>query len=703
MPIQGKDFFTVFLISSISSLVIGFSDVMMSILFTPRFYSTIYMFAPLAITVIFFFLFQVVLLLALIPLSYWLKLNLVRWFISISSFLVFFFIAGSAGDAFGFQLSAERVLKLMITFFISALFAIALFLLQGKEKNFENETHKGLLISMGFSLPFVFAGIMVFNWTVIYRGIDVFSGKFFLLIGLLILFIGFIIWIFHRLRHHKIKSGLVMGLGTMVVLCYFIQPGSPLDEEFHSKLDASPKYILLITVDTLRADAVSCYNPESNLTPNIDAFAQQSVLFKNAFTDSPWTLPAIASMMTGMPPSVHQATRYHARITGKLPTLAGEMKKAGYYTAAIGINPTLSKQTCISNGFIYYDFYPKFSTGRSVGDKIREHLSKYIPDEKITNVTAEDLVIDFSSFISTDRLTDLSIRWLGKNKDKSVFFWIHYFDPHVPYAPPSRWLQGREKKLIPHIGCNFDRPDDLLTGVFVPTQEEKEWIKELYNGEVRYVDHNLGRLFAALKQMGIYDRSLIILTSDHGEEFWDHGAYYHGHSLYNEVVSIPLIIKLSGKSAPKRIETTVSLQNLMPFILDYCKIKGRWQKIYNQSLLPLLTGEKGTNAFEPQPVVSSALRYGEEKEALYFDGLKYIRSEMSRQEELYNTAADPKEKNSIAAGFPEKIKQAIELLNRHFQFSKRIIKLFKINEVRKDKKKTSDPDQEDKLKSLGYF
>jgi arylsulfatase A-like enzyme len=494
-----------------------------------------------------------------------------------------------------------------------------------------------------------------------------------------------------------------MGLGTIVLLCYFIQPGTPLDEEFHSKPDVSPKYILLITVDTLRADAVSCYNPESSLTPNIDAFARQAVLFENAVSNSPWTLPAIASMMTGMPPSVHQATRHHARITGKLPTLAGEMKKAGYYTAAVGINPTLTKQTCISNGFIYYDFYPKFSTGRSVGAKIRKHLSQYIPDEKVTNVTAEGLVIDFGSFISTDRLTDLSIRWLSKNKDKSVFFWVHYFDPHVPYAPPARWLQGQEEKLIPHIGYNFDRPDDLLTGVFVPTQKEREWIKELYNGEVRYVDHNLGRLFAALKQMGIYDQSLIILTSDHGEEFWEHGAYYHGHSLYNELVSIPLIIKLPGNALPKRVETTVSLQNLMPTILDYCQIKGRRQKIYNQSLLPLLTGKNGTTAFEPQPVVSSAMRYGEEKETLYFDGLKYIRSEMSRREELYNTAADPQEKNSIAAGFPEKIKEAIELLNQHFKFSKRIIKLFKINEVRKDKRKPSSQEQEDKLKSLGYF
>jgi arylsulfatase A-like enzyme len=701
MAIKRKDFFAVFLISLISSLVIGFSDVMISILFSPRFYSSIYMFAPLAITVIFFLLFHVILLLALLPLAYWFKLNLVRWFSSISAFLVFFFIAGSVGDTFGFQLSPERVLKLMLTFFISALFAIVLFLLQGRF--LENETYKRLSVSIGFSLPFVFAEIMVFNWTVIYRGINIFSGTFLLLIGLLVVLVGFTVWIFHWLRDHKIRSGLVIGSGIIVLLCYFIQPGSPMDEEFHGKPGASPKYILLITVDTLRADAVSCYNRGSNFTPNIDAFARQAVLFENAVSNSPWTLPAIASMMTGMPPAVHQATRHHARITGKLPTLAGEMKKAGYYTAAIGINPTLSKQTCISNGFIYYDFYPKFSTGRSVGAKIRKHLSRYIPDEKVTNVTAAGLVIDFGSFISTDRLTDLTIRWLSKNKDKSVFLWVHYFDPHVPYAPPVKWIQGREEKLIPHIGCNFDRPDDLLTGVFVPTQKERDWIKELYNGEVRYVDHNLGRLFAALNQMGIYDRSLILLTSDHGEEFWEHGAYYHGHSLYNEVVSIPLIMKLPGKSAPNRVDAVVSSQNLMPTILDYCRIKGHRQKIYNQSLLPLLTGETRTRAFEPQPVVSSAVRYGEEKAALYFDGLKYIRSEMSRQEELYYPRDDPQEKKPINDRFPGKIKEAFELLKQHFQFSKQMIKLFKIDEVKKDKRKPLDPDQEDQLKSLGYF
>jgi hypothetical protein len=414
------------------------------------------MYAPLAITVIFFLLFHVILLLALVPLTFWFKLNLVRWFISISSFLVFFFISGSAGDTFGFQLSPERVLKLMLTFFISAIFAIVIFLLQGRF--LENETHKRLLISIGFSLPFVFAEIMVFNWTVIYRGIKVFSGKFLFLIGLLVLFVGFTIWIFHRLRHYKIKSTLVMGLGIIVLLCYFIQPGSPLDEEFHPGPGVSPKYILLITVDTLRADAVSCYNPGINLTPNIDAFARQSVLFENVVSSSPWTLPAIASMMTGMPPSVHQATRYHARITGKLPTLAGEMKKAGYYTAAIGINPTLTKQTCISNGFIYYDFYPKFSTGRSVGAKIRKHLSQYIPDEKVTNVTAEGLVIDFGSFISTDRLTDLSIRWLRKIRIKAFSFGSITLIPMFPMPHLPGGYRARKKNLSPlSVTTSIDR------------------------------------------------------------------------------------------------------------------------------------------------------------------------------------------------------------------------------------------------------
>ena len=662
MVINKKDLFTVFWVSLISSLVVGFSDVMISILFYPRFYSSSYMFTPLAITVIFFFLFHIILLLALILSTYWFELNLVRWFISISSFLVFFFIAGSVGDVFGLQFSPELVLKLMLCFFISALFAIMLFLWQGRF--LENEIYKHLMVSIGFSLPFVFAEIMVFNWTVIYRGINVFSWAFLLLAGLLVLLIGFTVWFFHWLGDHKIKSALVMGLGIIVLLGYFIQPGSPLDDEFHCKPHASPKYVLLITVDTLRADAISCYKPGNNLTPNIDALARQAVLFEKAFSNSSWTLPAIASLMTGMPPSVHQANRNHGRITGKLPTLADEMKKAGYYTAAIGINPALNKQACISNGFIYYDFYPKFSTGRSVGGKIRKHLSRYIPDEKLTNTAAEGLTIDFGSMISTDKLTDLAIRWLGKNKDKNIFFWIHYFDPHVPYAPPVQWLQGREKGLIPHIGFNFDRPDDLLTHAFVPTQKEKEWLRELYNGEVRYVDHNLGRLFAALKQMGIYDQSLMVLTSDHGEEFWEHGSYYHGHSLYHEVVSIPLIIKPPGNSVSDRINEVVCLQNLMPTILDYCQIKGYRKKIYNQSLLPLLTGETGGKAFEPQPVVISAMRYGEEKEALYFDGLKYIYSEMSQKEELYSTIDDPQEKNLINETFPGKINEAIESLER---------------------------------------
>jgi arylsulfatase A-like enzyme len=404
--------------------------------------------------------------------------------------------------------------------------------------------------------------------------------------------------------------------------------------------------------------------------------------------------------MTGMAPAVHQANRYNQKLTTRLPTIAGQLKAAGYDTAAIGLNPNLLTRNGISRGFRYYDFYPKFSYGRSIGAKIRKHLSRYIPDEKLTDVYAGDLQLDYNTFISTQHLTDLSIQWVTAHRNKPFFFWLHYFDPHVPYAPPQRYLEG--KKPVPAIGYNFDRPDDLLTGAEVLDKKEQQWVQELYNGEVRYVDDNVGRLIHALKQAGIYDEAMIILTSDHGEEFWDHGGYYHGHSLYEELLRVPLLIKLPRLKTHRTIgaNVTVSLEQIMPTLLEFCQIKWPRQSLYAPSLLPLLHGE--TIDYSSSPIHAGAMRYGQEKDAVYFDGLKFIHSQVSLDKELYNLAGDMKETHSLVKQFPDKIQEAMELLKQKLQTYKKIIKHFNIIPFDKQKKNKTRG-HIDNLRTLGYF
>ncbi len=479
--------------------------------------------------------------------------------------------------------------------------------------------------------------------------------------------------------------------------------GLKLNENIIEK-DGSPKYIFLVTIDSLRTDSVSCYHSNSELTPNISEFAREAVIFENAFSLSSWTTPAIASLMTGFSPSIHTVTKDNAILPNELPTIAGELIKKGYYTCAFGINPNLTKRTNISKGFLYYDFYPKYAVERAVGSKLLKHFFKSFTAENIIDLAPENVVLDWGSLINTDTLTDLCIQWVKKNKSKRkrFFLWVHYLDPHVPYAPPPAYV--KEEKTIASLGFHFDKAIEVLSGAFVPSEKEKKWMKVLYDGEIRYVDDNLGRLFSALKKMNIYKNSLVILTSDHGEEFWDHGRYYHGHSMYNEVLSVPLIIKSPGGKESKRVDTQVSLNNIMPTILDYCNIPLGKKELYVDSLLPFLnshtdTGNNGT----PPPVVCSGVLYGEKRKALLFDRYKYIISENSQKEELFDLYTDPLEQNLLNERMPDRLQEAREILENFFRVSKKIKKLFKITEDKKSEKDKEQSDKLNKLEALGYL
>jgi arylsulfatase A-like enzyme len=255
------------------------------------------------------------------------------------------------------------------------------------------------------------------------------------------------------------------------------------------------------------------------------------------------------------------------------------------------------------------------------------------------------------------------------------------------------------------MGYNFDQAIDVLSGAFVPSEKEKIWMKALYDGEIRYVDDNLGRLFNALKKMGIYDDSLVILTSDHGEEFWDHGRYYHGHSMYNEVLSVPLIIKTPGSKESKRVDTRVSLNNIMSTILDYCHIPLGKKELYVDSLLPFLNShaDTGNNGTISQPFVCSGVLYGEKRKALFFDRYKYILSENSQKEELFDLHTDPLEQNLLNERIPGRLQEAKKILENLSRVSTYIKKLFNIKRNKTSETGKKQPGKRNKLETLGYL
>jgi len=705
-----KDIFSVFLIFLTSSLIIGFSDLLISILFTPRFpaVSFSFMFKPLSLTIILFFSLQIILyIIAVLPLVYLFKIKWIDFAVLLSSFFVFFFIIGSVADLFGLSFTPERMFKILIVFVFSIIFSTALLI---SVKNIsEKKKHKRWVTSSALSLPFIFAEILIFFRFVIYGVIPFFTLKFFLTSLLFIFLILFTLWIFNVVFNYKTKSIIVMLFWLTAVFSPVFSPSFPsetglkLNENFPAR-DGAPKYIFLVTIDSLRTDSVSCYHSNSELTPNICEFAREAAIFENAFSLSSWTTPSIASLMTGFSPSIHTVTKDHAILPNELPTIAGELIKKGYYTCAFGINPNLTKRTNISRGFLYYDFYPKYAVERAIGSKLLKHFYKFFTAENVFDLAPENVVLDWGSLINTETLTDLCIRWIEENRSrrKRFFLWVHYLDPHVPYAPPPAYV--KEKKAISSMGFNFDKAIEVLSGAFVPSEKEKIWMKALYDGEIRYVDDNLGRLFNALKKMDIYNDSLVILTSDHGEEFWDHGRYYHGHSMYNEVLSVPLIIKSPGGKESKRVDTQVSLNHIMPTIFDYCNIPLGKKELYGDSLLPFLNSHTDTgNNSTPQPVVCSGVLYGEKRKALFFDRYKYIISENSQKEELFDLDTDPFERNLLNERMPDRLQEARKTLENVFRVSNKIKQLFKITGDKKSEKDKKESDKLNKLEALGYL
>jgi arylsulfatase A-like enzyme len=429
-----------------------------------------------------------------------------------------------------------------------------------------------------------------------------------------------------------------------------------------------PRRILLITIDTLRADALSCYRAQTPGTPAIDALAGDSVVFRQARSAAPWTLPALASAMTGVSPQVHLATGLGDRVPDRLTTIAEVLRRAGYRTAALVSSPLLIRAAHLDQGFQEYTAFPG-ETG-----------------------VAEKGPAD------PDQLAGLASRWLrGKDKD-SFFLWVHFYDPHTPYAPPAAYLQGlapppgmrRDLTVEEHLAIRLRQRD--------PGPAEREWIRQLYRAEVRWVDAALGSLIVELKRSGRYEDTLIVLLSDHGDEFWEHGRVGHGHTLYEELLRVPFLVKLPGESRRGEVDTPVSTASLAATILDLAgkPLPPRYPAA--RSLAPWLRGETEAILPGPEPLLSTGVQRIEEQEEILFGGFKLIRWETSGRQELYDLAHDPGETADLAASSPGKIKEGGLLLDRMEAESDRARKGLGVHHERV----TIDPEAVKRLRALGY-
>ncbi|GMW02888.1 MAG: hypothetical protein AMXMBFR84_40240 [Candidatus Hydrogenedentota bacterium] len=404
-----------------------------------------------------------------------------------------------------------------------------------------------------------------------------------------------------------------------------------------------PKHVFLIVVDTLRGDVPSYTGSSAVQTPHMDALAADSVVFTDAISPAPWTLPAITSLFSGVSPLVHHTIKRFSTVPNELTLIAERMRDAGYNTAAVGKNPVLGLHSNIQQGIARYEWFSDSSGGGSWGWLLRSSLSRQGTGE-----------------FSTTSLVDVAIERTAGFKDVPTFLWLHIFDPHLPYHPPAQFVNGQPPadSLTKDV-LSIDDLHRIRMGIYVPTSKEQQWIRELYNAEVRYVDQELGRFIDHLKSQGIYDDALIIMTSDHGEEFWEHSGFEHGHTLYNELLHVPLLVKLPGKSTAKTIVHPVTTMAIAATIADIAALGTDPSEFDAASLRPLW--EEGPTPLAP--IYSTGLLYYFDGESLVFDGMKYVLTFVDGQKKLFDRAADPGEKIDVSNDQHEKSAAAAVIID----------------------------------------
>jgi arylsulfatase A-like enzyme/Flp pilus assembly protein TadD len=405
--------------------------------------------------------------------------------------------------------------------------------------------------------------------------------------------------------------------------------------------------VILITIDTLRADHLHCYGDSQIETPNIDALARESARFTEAFTPVPITLPAHATILTGSYP---MATGMHDFSGNKLPsgavTLARVLGDHGYETAAFVSAAVLDSRFGLNSGFDTY--YDHFDFSRL--DETNLDLTERPGNE--TMDAALGWLRDHASSSGTSAV---------ETPGKPFFLWVHLYDPHYPYAPPE-----------PYATRYRSHP---------------------YDGEIAFADAQVGRLEAELRNRGLWGRSLVVLAGDHGEGLGEHGEKTHGFFIYNSTLHVPLLIRVPG-AAPRVVASGVSLVDVMPTVLQALKIPVP-PSVQGKSLLSLALGATAA---------SGSVLYAETYLPLLHFGWSQLRGFQSRgvkyidapRPELYDTRSDPHELQNLYG-----VRQALgrEL---HDELYSDLGRLTPAQGSAVAEKEPTDPALLDRLRSLGY-
>ncbi len=308
--------------------------------------------------------------------------------------------------------------------------------------------------------------------------------------------------------------------------------------------------VLLVVVDTLRADALGTYGAAGNPSPRLDAFAEDAQVFEQAIAQSSWTRPSFATLLTATPSCTHQCARKGDKLPDELTTLAESLQTHGYTTGALVNNINVTASYNFDQGFDTFEFLRPHYPFRASEASFR--LTAYQVLRRVHAKLSSKMKVEHH-YHPAPTVTNEAIRWLSVHGQERWFLMVQYMDPHDPYFPHPGDGSGYARVEHPH-----------------PDAAEAAHLKELYAGEVAYWDEGFGRLIDFLDEQGYLDTTAVVVTSDHGEEFAEHGGFWHGTRLYDESVHVPLILRLpdAQEGDGKRVKDQVRTQDIAPTLVQ---------------------------------------------------------------------------------------------------------------------------------------
>lgn len=414
--------------------------------------------------------------------------------------------------------------------------------------------------------------------------------------------------------------------------------------------------LVLIVSDALRADYISTYGGHVP-TPHLDRLAQKGALFEESYALSPWTLPSMTAMFAseypaGLTPGVDgqvwlaQIWQYGLHPQG--PAFAEQLKQRGYATAAITSNALMWTIPELMNGF----------ETRATAHPIllaQEGLFRHLPFLQDTLAALFPALDGLRPHNASADMANYVHAYLQRVQHRPFFLWVHYIDPHAPYDPPHRYrrMHGPWPFFYPYAGGERWGIPRQGPGFAIEARDHA-YVQSLYEGEIRYVDELVGKLLMQLETLGVRDKTYICLTSDHGEELWDHGDWGHGHAVYQEALRVPLVLAGPGIK-PQRIPGPMSAIDLIPTLADLAGVEKRavWR---GRSLAPVLRGESPHDSTQDIFVQGTSNRaWPNPMQAVISGGWKLIRKAGSGAVSLYDLKNDPKEKDDVTAKYPERV------------------------------------------------